>query len=565
MKKLLLILLCLPMIGLGQQMTYVPDDNFEQRLITLGYDNILDDYVLTSNINTMQSLVVAFESILDLTGIEDFISLTHLWCNHNNLVSLDVSNLTNLTNLNCQGNNITSLDVSNNTALTYLWCGYNPSLTSLNVSGATALEFLECDENFQISSLDVSNNTALATLWCYHNNLTSLDVSNNTALVSLSCTRNQLTSLDVSNNTALDSLKCSRNQLTSLDVSNNTALVNLWCHSNQLTSLNVRNGNNMNMTNSLSKFYNNPQLFCIDVDNVAWSTANWTHIDAWVSFSTNCATALGCTDSLACNYDSLATIDDGSCVYPIIWQQAFSICNGDSIVVGSNIYTSSGNYTDTLSSLNGCDTIMYTNINVIQPIVWQQAFSICNGDSIVIGSNIYTSSGNYTDTLNASNGCDSIVYTNIGVASPIIWQQAFSICNGDSIVVGSNIYTSSGNYTDTLSSLNGCDTIMYTNILANNNSYSFDTLVASVSIVWNGIPLSVSGDYSITLINAVGCDSIVNLNLTITNSTSVEENNNNKELIKITNVLGQETPYRKNTPLFYIYNDGTVEKKIIIE
>ena len=37
MKKLLLILIALPMIGFGQ-FTYVPDDNFEQALITLGYD-----------------------------------------------------------------------------------------------------------------------------------------------------------------------------------------------------------------------------------------------------------------------------------------------------------------------------------------------------------------------------------------------------------------------------------------------------------------------------------------------------------------------------------------------
>jgi hypothetical protein len=30
-------------------------------------------------------------------------------------------------------------------------------------------------------------------------------------------------------------------------------------------------------------------------------------------------------------------------------------------------------------------------------------------------------------------------------------------------------------------------------------------------------------------------------------------------------MLGQETPYRKNTPHFYIYDDGTVEKKILID
>jgi len=38
-----------------------------------------------------------------------------------------------------------------------------------------------------------------------------------------------------------------------------------------------------------------------------------------------------------------------------------------------------------------------------------------------------------------------------------------------------------------------------------------------------------------------------------------------KEILKITDILGRETKTIKNEPLFYIYDDGTVEKKIIIE
>ena len=45
----------------------------------------------------------------------------------------------------------------------------------------------------------------------------------------------------------------------------------------------------------------------------------------------------------------------------------------------------------------------------------------------------------------------------------------------------------------------------------------------------------------------------------------IEEHSTNKELIKITDLLGREVDEKRNTPLFYIYNDGTVEKKIIIE
>ena len=39
----------------------------------------------------------------------------------------------------------------------------------------------------------------------------------------------------------------------------------------------------------------------------------------------------------------------------------------------------------------------------------------------------------------------------------------------------------------------------------------------------------------------------------------------NKGLLKIINILGRETQGKKNEPLFYIYDDATVEKKIIIE
>jgi len=44
-----------------------------------------------------------------------------------------------------------------------------------------------------------------------------------------------------------------------------------------------------------------------------------------------------------------------------------------------------------------------------------------------------------------------------------------------------------------------------------------------------------------------------------------EVNGNNRKLLKIVDVLGRETPYKKNTPLFYRYNDGRVEKMIVVE
>ena len=46
-------------------------------------------------------------------------------------------------------------------------------------------------------------------------------------------------------------------------------------------------------------------------------------------------------------------------------------------------------------------------------------------------------------------------------------------------------------------------------------------------------------------------------------ATSILEISNHKTLIKIVGILGRETNPKANTLLFYIYDDGTVEKKII--
>ena len=179
------------------------------------------------------------KGISSLQGIEFFTELSNLYCEGNQLTSLDLSRNTALTSLYCSSNRLTALDLSQNTALKYLYCHKN-CLTALNVSQSTALKYLNCGYN-QLASLDVSNNTALIELSSRENQLTGLDVSNNTALTRLDCDFNQLTGLDVRGNTALTSLSCDSNQLTGLDVSRNTALTSLWCGGNQLAGLDVSN------------------------------------------------------------------------------------------------------------------------------------------------------------------------------------------------------------------------------------------------------------------------------------------------------------------------------------
>lgn len=48
-----------------------------------------------------------------------------------------------------------------------------------------------------------------------------------------------------------------------------------------------------------------------------------------------------------------------------------------------------------------------------------QTLSICAGSSVTVGTSTYTASGTYTDVLTAVNGCDSVVTTNLTVAPAI--------------------------------------------------------------------------------------------------------------------------------------------------
>ena len=200
-----------------------PDENFRNGLLAQFYGN---DGVLTEEeIAEVTSIDVTYKGIESLQGIEFFTALQRLYCNRNQLTSLDLSKNTALTSLYCDDNQLTSLDVTKNTALQRLNCNKN-QLTSLDVSKNTKLTSLNCGGN-QFTSLDVSENTVLTVLDCQDNQITSLDVTKNTALQVLNCSRNQLTSLDVTKNTALAWLICDNNQLSSLDVSKNTELTML--------------------------------------------------------------------------------------------------------------------------------------------------------------------------------------------------------------------------------------------------------------------------------------------------------------------------------------------------
>ncbi len=111
-------------------------------------------------------------------------------------------------------------------------------------------------------------------------------MSQNAVLDIFWCFNNLLTSLNVNGASLLFTLYCHDNQLTALDVSQIPFLLRLTTYNNLLACLNVKNGGNSFFIEFDAQ--NNPNLSCIEVDDVTWSTANWILIDPASSFNTNC-------------------------------------------------------------------------------------------------------------------------------------------------------------------------------------------------------------------------------------------------------------------------------------
>lgn len=189
--------------------TYVPDDNFEQALIDLGYDDKLDDYVSTAKISGVTFLSLSNKNISDLTGIEDFKGLIQLYAQSNSLTTLDFTNNTSLETLILDENNLTSIDISTLNKLFALTVSYN-NLTTINTLKNPNLYTLSCSSN-KITSFDLSQNSNLDTFFCDNNSLTSLDISNNSNLND-STGQNQFKS----QNNQLSCIKVSQSQLNNI-------------------------------------------------------------------------------------------------------------------------------------------------------------------------------------------------------------------------------------------------------------------------------------------------------------------------------------------------------------
>ena len=201
------------------------------------------------------------------------------------------------------------------------------------------------------------------------------------------------------------------------------------------------------------------------------------------------------------------------------------ICSGTSYTLGSQVLTTSGTYTETFQSVNGCDSIVHLSLTVNSSYSHTIFKTTCAGQAYVLGTQLLTTSGTYMETFQSIHGCDSTIHLNLTVHPSYNRKDTVEICEGGSYLFGTQLLTVSGLYSQTFSTINGCDSIVQLNLTVNPNYY--DTLVTEIcegdTFYFGSQWLVRSGTYFDSYKTVKGCDSMQTMYLTVHPTYSINQ------------------------------------------
>src|SRR6185503_3857168 len=190
--------------------------------------------------------------------------------------------------------------------------------------------------------------------------------------------------------------------------------------------------------------------------------------------------------------------------------------------------TAAGDYTTTLIGSAGCDSIATLHLVVNPVVTGEETISVCEAALPYSWNNqSITTEGDYTATLTSFAGCDSIAKLHLVVNPVVSGEETITICEGALPYSWNNqSITTAGDYTPNLTSIGGCDSIATLHLVVNPVVTGEETITiceAALPYSWNNQSITAAGNYSATLVSVAGCDSIATLHLVVNPVVTGEE------------------------------------------
>ena len=253
--------------------------------------------------------------------------------------------------------------------------------------------------------------------------------------------------------------------------------------------------------------------------------ASGSYLETYVSIG-------GC-DSIATLFLTVSPVLTGS--------SSQVICAGSSYVFGTQTLNASGSYTENLTTASGCDSVATLFLTVSPILAGSASQTICAGSSYIFGTQTLNVAGTYTENITTASGCDSIATLFLTVNPTLTGSGSQTICEGGSYNFGTQVLTTEGTYTETLTNASGCDSIATLYLFVGSiieNSIT-ETICQGQSYTLGTQTLNSAGEYYESFVTAAGCDSLVHLFLNV--DDGVSETVNEEICLTETFLLGSQT------------------------
>ncbi|MBL7826537.1 MAG: choice-of-anchor L domain-containing protein, partial [Saprospiraceae bacterium] len=200
---------------------------------------------------------------------------------------------------------------------------------------------------------------------------------------------------------------------------------------------------------------------------------------------------------------------------PVFGAETISFCSGESVTIAGIDYFESGTVVDTLTTVNGCDSVVtYTLIRL--PVYFEEVVvNLCPGETFTLNGTTFTAPGFVADTLVSSLGCDSILVYRLELLPQPSRSETISFCPGESVTLGGTTYTNSTTVTLTLPATQGCDTIAtyHLQLLTQPTRSETISFCPGESVTLGGTVYTQPGVVVLTAPAQTGCDTIVTYTL----------------------------------------------------
>lgn len=191
------------------------------------------------------------------------------------------------------------------------------------------------------------------------------------------------------------------------------------------------------------------------------------------------------------------------------------ICDDTSFLFGGIAYSTTCNHLDSLLSIHGCDSLSSLHLTVHPTFDHHTFDTLCDNQSITFTGHLYTTTGIYPHTLSTIHHCDSLSTLHLQVWPTFDFHTYDTVCDDSSRFFIDSAYQQTGTYLYSYHSQHLCDSLqtLHLKIYPTHDLHFYDTIYDGDHYTFEHIVYDTTGIYPHLLHAIFGCDSLRTLHL----------------------------------------------------